>query len=150
MATSNIGLGIAQGAHKSYSKSPFILSVHKCVFCQKGRLFSRLFVTSARLGKDGGNHDKGPFNSRLHTAWRKTKIDWKPIPVGLGIGFLGAVQFYRVREREKRRRKEEEEDISNRLKDDGDDNSKPKKRKRIRPSGPWYASILGLVQSETR
>lgn len=149
MATPTIGLGIAQGAHKSYSKSSLVLSVHKCVWCQKGRLFSRRFVTSARLGKDGGNHDEGPFKSRLHAAWRKTKIDWKPIPVGLGVAFLGAVQFYRVREREKRRRKEEEEDIPNRLKDD-DDISRPKKRKRIRPSGPWYASILGLIRLGTR
>ena len=68
-------------------------------------------------------------------------MEWKPIPVALGIGFLGAVQFYRVRQREQR--KQEEEDEEARLQDEEnhtneDKSHRPKKRKRIKPSGPWY------------
>src|SRR3954468_19372776 len=34
-------------------------------------------------------HEEESFSKRLGKAWRKTKVEWKPIPVGLGIGFLG-------------------------------------------------------------
>ncbi len=69
----------------------------------------------------------------------ETKIRWYPIPVGLGIGFLGLLQFYKVNEREKARREEEDEAF---LKSVGtgeerDSEGRPKKRQRIRPTGPW-------------
>ena len=57
--------------------------------------------------------------------------------MGLGIAFLGAVQLYRVQEREKQREQDEEE-AQERLDDEADRKGKPRKRKRIRPSGPWY------------
>src|SRR5689334_6586148 len=41
------------------------------------------------------------FSSRLRTALNNSKIQWFHIPVGLGIGFLGLVQFYRVSKRER-------------------------------------------------
>jgi len=53
------------------------------------------------------------------------KIEWYPIPIGLGVGFLGLVQFYKVYTREKE--KEEEGEVE----------SRPKKRPRVRPDGPW-------------
>lgn len=53
----------------------------------------------------------------------KTKIQWKPIPIGLGIGFLGLFQFYRTQTRDN------ENTTVN-----GD---RPKKRERIKPDGPW-------------
>lgn len=63
------------------------------------------------------------------------KIEWYPIPIGLGIGFLGLVQFYKIYSREK-----EPEDG-----EDGEPGSKPKKRPRIRPEGPWYGPLfLGI------
>lgn len=62
---------------------------------------------------------------------RNTKIQWYRIPVGLGIGFLGLVQFYKVSSREKERRETE----------DGEESTKaPKRRPRVRPDGPWYAN----------
>jgi phosphatidylserine decarboxylase len=68
----------------------------------------------------------------LNAALKSTKIEWKPIPIGLGIGFLGLVQFYRVQQREQRRQEEERNGYGS-----GPDGGKPKKRERIRPSGPW-------------
>ena len=42
-------------------------------------------------------------------APKKDKIQWYPIPVGLGIGVVGLVQFYKVSAREKERQREAEE-----------------------------------------
>src|SRR4051812_7348815 len=55
------------------------------------------------------------------------KIEWYPIPIGLGVVFLGLVQFYKVYTRE-----QEQDDSGN-----GEPGSKPKRRPRIRPEGPW-------------
>ena len=113
---------------------------YTCVFCQSTRIASRRFAWSARQNQEGGASSGGPFRTRLRTSLRNTKVEWKPIPVALGIGFLGAVQFYRVRQREQRR--EIEEDEETRAQNEGhgsgeEEKSKPKKRKRIKPSGPW-------------
>ncbi|MBE7182323.1 MAG: hypothetical protein INR71_14160 [Terriglobus roseus] len=74
----------------------------------------------------------------MREALGKTKIQWYPIPVGVGVAFLGFFQFQRVRAREQARIDEEQ-----RLYDDenGDSSngSKPRKRPRIRPTGPWCA-----------
>lgn len=106
----------------------------QCPRCRQHLDAWRYFSASAgqRKGNEGGN-DSGPFRTRLRVALRKTKIEWYPIPVGLGIGFLGLVQFYRTQQSAKARQKEEDEQVEE------DRSEKPKKRKRIRPSGPWYA-----------
>lgn len=76
------------------------------------------------------NSGKRPrFSQRLGEALRNTKIQWYQIPVGLGIGFLGLVQFYKVSAREQEKQKEIEE------------GKRPKPRARIRPDGPWYEPI---------
>lgn len=132
MAASKIGKEITKDKLRTLQRPLFTLPNYRCFLCQKGQLSSRRFATSPRLGKDGSSYSNG---SRLRTALRKTKIEWKPIPIGLGIGFLGAIQFYRVREREKRRQEEYENTTS----EVGEQNGgRPKKRKKIRPSGPWY------------
>ena len=114
------------------SRSSF---VYACSLCQKQRISARRFATTARRKSDGNEQRKGPFRGRLRAALQKTRVEWKPIPVGLGIIFLGGIQFYRVWQREKRKREQEDE---NALKDeDEDERGRPKKRKRIRPSGPW-------------
>ncbi len=68
------------------------------------------------------------FSSRLRAALRDSKIQWYPIPIALGVGFLGFVQFYKVTSREKERQKAE----------NGEFEPIPKKRPRVRPDGPWY------------
>ncbi|KAK0739699.1 phosphatidylserine decarboxylase-domain-containing protein [Apiosordaria backusii] len=62
-----------------------------------------------------------------------SKIRWYPIPVGLGVGFLGLVQFYKVYSREKE------------LQENGEPDKKPKKRPRVRPDGPWQVQIMSTL-----
>ena len=103
-----------------------------CLFCQYMRPSQR-FSISARARQEQ-YHNKGPFRTKLRTALRKTKVQWKyRIPFGLGIGFLGVAQFYRVQEREKKRHQEEQDALQS----TEDSKRRPKKRERIRPSGPW-------------
>lgn len=108
-----------------------------CGLCQRARSTTS-FSTSAPAKQDE-RQDKGPFRTGSGPSTRKSRYQWKPIPVGLGIGFLGAVQLYRVREREKRRIQEEADALNAQEthKDGGEHTGWPKKRKRIRPSGPW-------------
>lgn len=61
-----------------------------------------------------------------------SKIRWYPIPVGLGVGFLALVQFYKVYSREKEPQ------------ENGEPEKKPKKRPRVRPDGPWYDISLQI------
>jgi phosphatidylserine decarboxylase len=65
-----------------------------------------------------------------------SKIRWYPIPVGLGVGFLGLVQFYKVSTREKEKAAE-----------DGEPGARPRKRARVRPDGPWYGFALCWFRS---
>lgn len=74
------------------------------------------------------------FSQRLGEALRKTKVQWYRIPVGLGIGFLGLVQFYKVSSREKDKEKRKE------LQDVQEEGKKPRRRARVRPEGPWYVN----------
>ena len=109
-----------------------------CSSCQRARPSTRFSTSSSARDQ----HRDKPFSSKLRTALRKTKIEWKPIPIGLGIGFLGAVQFYRVRVRDK---KTHQQDINvqsgeTTYRDNGELQERPRKRERIRPSGPWYGS----------
>lgn len=83
-------------------------------------------------------HRKESFGSRLRTALAKTKIEWYRIPVGIGVGFLGFLQFQRVRAREEARI-EEERSRYGESDEEPADGKRPKRRPRVRPSGPWYA-----------
>lgn len=83
------------------------------------------------------------FGTRLRRALGNTKIKWYPIPAALGIAFLGLGQLYRVNEREKAKLALEGADdgvvnFSGTGADELDSQGRPKKRKRIRPSGPWF------------
>lgn len=67
---------------------------------------------------------------------RNSKIQWYQIPVGLGIGFLGLVQFYKVSAREQERIDRE----------NGVEGTKtPKKRPRVRPDGPWQVQVMSTL-----
>jgi len=104
-------------------------------FCTCPRQSFRKFSSSPRSGH-GQRNGKESFGTRLRAALNDTKIQWHPIPIGLGIGLLGLLQFNKVREREKARQKEEEQwEASGGGK--GED-GRPKRRPRIRPTGPWF------------
>ncbi|KAL9103689.1 MAG: hypothetical protein Q9163_001283 [Psora crenata] len=109
-----------------------------CATCQRARL---RFSSTARRSKQ----DSRQFRTRLRAALRDTKIEWRPIPVGLGIVFLGAVQFYRAREREKRKQKEEEAAIEEWRGREDEPRRQPKRRERIRPGGPWQVQVMSTL-----
>lgn len=75
----------------------------------------------------GGGGKRPRFSQRLGEALRNSKVTWYQIPVGVGIGFLGLIQFYKVSSREKEKQLQQEEE-----------GGRPQKRPRIRPDGPWY------------
>lgn len=100
---------------------------HVCPVCRAQQL-----STSARRSKQRS----APFGTRWRAALKDTKVQWKPIPVGLGIAFVGALQLYRVQAREKKHRDDEDLAVGDESVGDGS-SPRPKKRKRIRPSGPW-------------
>lgn len=90
------------------------------------------------------SHRKESFASRASKAWSSTPITWKPIPIALGVAFLGAFQFYRIQQRERRK---QEEYIDNLERSGGEDEGplNPKRRPRIRPSGPWTVQVMSSV-----
>ncbi|KIW54558.1 phosphatidylserine decarboxylase [Exophiala xenobiotica] len=91
--------------------------------------------TSRRCKEDRQNHEES-FSSRLGKAWRATRIEWKPIPIGLGIGFLGLVQFMRIRNREGGAQEGPGET----------DGKRPPKRERIYPTGGgWQVQIMSTL-----
>ncbi|KAL8789959.1 MAG: hypothetical protein Q9213_000845 [Squamulea squamosa] len=112
-------------------------SQYTCVFCQRTTVAKRS-PSSFRSYSGSSRPDNGPFRSRLRTALGKTKIEWRPIPITLGVGFLGAIQFYRVRKREQAKEDEEQEERIQQ-------SHKPAKRKKIRPSGPWQVQVMSTL-----
>lgn len=106
----------------------------------------RGFSSSQRSYKQEEQHRKSSFGSRLRNALRGTPIVWRPIPIGLGIVFLGAFQLYRIQQRERRQEEEawrQEHDDENEF--DNGESGRPKKRKRIRPSGPWTVQVMSTI-----
>jgi phosphatidylserine decarboxylase len=96
---------------------------------------SRTFSSSRTAFEQQNSHRKESFRSRLNSALKNTKIKWEPIPIALGIGFLGAFQLYRIQRREKHTEAGANKDLPNEV--SVDSQGRPKKRERIRPSGPW-------------
>lgn len=93
---------------------------------------------SSRAYSTGGKGQKESFKSRLGAALGKTKIEWYPIPVGLGIGFLGLVQFFRAKKAEERRQERERAEWN-------DEGLSYEPIPRVRPSGPWHIQIISLL-----
>jgi phosphatidylserine decarboxylase len=99
---------------------------------------SRNFSSSRATFDQQNFHRKESFRSRLNSALKNTKIKWEPIPIALGIGFLGAFQLYRIQRREKHTKAEDNNELPSEV--SVDHQGRPKKRERIRPSGPWSVS----------
>jgi phosphatidylserine decarboxylase len=83
-------------------------------------------------------HKQESFNSRLGKAWNNTRVQWKPIPVAVGIAFLGVYQLWRIQRREQHTGRTD-------LDSDGG-SSRPPKRQRIYPSGGgWQVSVMSTL-----
>ncbi|RPB25602.1 phosphatidylserine decarboxylase, partial [Terfezia boudieri ATCC MYA-4762] len=85
----------------------------------------------------GSKGKRASFGQRLRQALSKTRIEWYPIPVGLGIGFLAFSQF-----RKAARRPIDEEDHIVAVEESQSPGQKPK---RIRPDGPWQVQVLSTM-----
>ena len=111
---------------------------YRCIFCQQRTAARRQFSSSTVRRKASKNFERESFSSRLRTALRDTKIRWYPIPIGLGVGFLGFTQLYKQQQQRERIRQDEVDgSYHNSEGEHHDKEGRPKKRKRIRPSGPW-------------
>ncbi|KAF2672655.1 phosphatidylserine decarboxylase [Microthyrium microscopicum] len=109
-------------------------------------LQTRAFSASRRVLKNKQTHRKEAFGARLREAWNNTRVEWYAIPAAAGIGFLGALQLYKVvTENEKARREAEEDNGGVYNNGEDEDPKKPKKRKRVRPSGPWQVQIMSTL-----
>ncbi|KAK6539966.1 phosphatidylserine decarboxylase 1 [Orbilia ellipsospora] len=90
--------------------------------------------TDRRLYSSSKSSDsQEPFSKRLRSAWNDTPIKWYPIPVGLGIAYLGFKHYSTVVERE---RQIAEQDV---------DPNDPDRKKKVRVSGPWQVQILSTL-----
>ena len=97
--------------------------------------------SSSRPCFDQHFHRKESFRSRLNSALKNTKIKWEPIPIALGVAFLGAWQVYRIQRRETHTQRDPGDDTETVV----DQHGRPKKRERIRPSGPWTVQIMSTL-----
>ncbi|KAK6353017.1 phosphatidylserine decarboxylase 1 [Orbilia brochopaga] len=89
---------------------------------------------TARRAYTSSSHKK-PFFERLRTAWNETSVKWYPIPVGLGIAFLGFKHYLDVMERERQLAEDERQSM---------DPNDPRRRK-VRSTGPWQVQILSTL-----
>lgn len=118
--------------YASYStrcQSQFASATCRQVFQRKDFSSSRQWrKENPKSSSDSGES----FTSRAGKAWRGTKIDWKPIPIAVGIGFLGFLQLLRIQRREAA---------------DADSEAGPvPRRERIRPSGGgWQVSVMSSL-----
>ncbi|KAL2759190.1 hypothetical protein ACRALDRAFT_2099973 [Sodiomyces alcalophilus JCM 7366] len=97
---------------------------------------SNPIVFSARLFSQR-SQQRPRFSSRLRAALRESKIQWYQLPIGVGIGFVGLMQFYKVTKREKE--KQELEEVT------GAAGRKPNGGDRIRPDGPWQVRVMSTL-----
>lgn len=137
MAT--LGAGFGQFARAHHATLPTYHANHSL---QQMRMMARnlprqqrtqrvSFPRSRPFSSSSGKRPR--FSQRLGEAWNNSKITWYQIPVGVGIGFLGLIQFYKVSAREKERQRQEEE------------GPLPKKRPRVQLEGPWQVQIMSTL-----
>ncbi|KAI0169520.1 phosphatidylserine decarboxylase [Hypoxylon sp. FL1284] len=138
MSMASIYSAQVRGHHQSTSNrqpSPCRLpQAYTAATGQPTRQFSTTPTVSFHRSSQKWQNER--FSSRLRSALKDTKVRWHPIPVGLGIGFLGFVQFYKTQRREKERIEQEASEF---------DGARPKKRPRIRPEGPWQVKVMSTL-----
>ncbi|KAF8417110.1 phosphatidylserine decarboxylase-domain-containing protein [Tirmania nivea] len=92
---------------------------------------------SGSSGSKGTGGKRAGFGQRLRQALSKTKVEWYPIPIGLGIGFLAFSQFRKA--------------VRNPIGDEDhvvaveESDTLGQKSKPIRPDGPWQVQVLSTL-----
>lgn len=103
---------------------------------------TRQFSQSWKQYQHQNSHEnpspRSTFGSRLRFALRNTKVEWYPIPVGLGIGLLGLLQFYKAQRAERERAERE-------AAGETFDFEKAPPRPKHRLSGPWQVQIMSTL-----
>ena len=90
-----------------------------------------------------------PYSSSKDSArarLKETKIQWYWLPATAGIAFIGGLQSYRMyataRDQRREMEEQEEEEREGSMYSEG---GRPKRRKRVKPDGPWYVSFFHSV-----
>ncbi|KAJ9142728.1 hypothetical protein NKR23_g7006 [Pleurostoma richardsiae] len=131
-------LSVAPGLARTKALHDLTFRCSTCLYRETFQLSVRprtLNVAAGRRLFSQQSQQRPKFSSRLRTAWNSSRIQWYQIPVGVGIGFLGFLQFYKTYTKEKERQEQES----------GDGETRPKKRPRIRPEGPWQVQIMSTL-----
>ncbi|CAI7587507.1 unnamed protein product [Penicillium manginii] len=89
--------------------------------------------------KESSSSKSGGFGSRLRFALRNTKVEWYPIPVGLGIGLLGVLSFY------KSQRAERDRAVQDTAGEEWENGGRPPRRPRIVPTGSWQVQFMSTL-----
>ncbi|KAJ5948167.1 Phosphatidylserine decarboxylase-like protein [Penicillium verhagenii] len=91
--------------------------------------------------KDNNNPEnpKSGSWSRLGFALRNTKVEWYPIPVGLGIGLLGLLHFYKSHRADRDRALREEAG------EGWENGNRPPRRPRVVPTGSWQVQFMSTL-----
>jgi phosphatidylserine decarboxylase len=133
-------IDMASPCSRQLMRARFSAPTHRHVHARVSVPSRTFSFTRVTCGKQNF-HRKESFRSRLNSALKNTKIKWEPIPIALGIGFLGAFQLYRIQRREKHTQAEGGNGDEGAL----DSQGRPKKRERIRPSGPWTVQVMSTL-----
>ncbi|KAG6069164.1 hypothetical protein E4U32_004027 [Claviceps aff. humidiphila group G2b] len=141
MASLSVGSGhaVRRQGWASSMRSPYSVCRNQLLtsITRRGAKPRSSFRTPGAVRNFSTNSGRRPrFSQRLSEALRRSKITWYHIPVGVGIGFLGLVQLYKVTAREERRRQQEA---------GGDADDKPRTRPKIRPEGPWQVQVMSTL-----
>ncbi|KAK5144549.1 phosphatidylserine decarboxylase 1 [Rachicladosporium monterosium] len=92
------------------------------------------------------HHRKESFASRARTAWSSTRTVWRPIPIAVGVAFLGGFQLYRIQARERRKEDEEWRNRAEHPEEYETTGLRPKRRKRIVPT--LYYCVVYLAPGD--
>ncbi|KAI9834025.1 MAG: phosphatidylserine decarboxylase 1 [Phylliscum demangeonii] len=90
-------------------------------------------------------HSQESYRERLLKALRDTKLEWRPIPVALGIGFLGLAHLYRRRLQADRQAPTNGGTGASGSEEDGAESGPRRKRPRVRPEGPWIVQAMSIL-----
>ena len=98
-----------------------------------GQVCKRKIHTDSRSTEDGNS--KGQFWTRLRRALRTTKVEWYPIPVGLGVAYVAYAHLRKMRER----------GWTTPSGGEGDGRPSTKSSNDVKVHGPWQVYVLSTL-----